>query len=261
MTQVNLTATPAFIAMDAVNPAAIKSMLTDISNSIDRRADYELRTRSDGQQSKDFKQVENLLHPNVARLFVAYGIAADPYINAGEYDNAAKFEAASGLPFHAHTQNLKAYKKLSESADFLYSGGRLESVVKTVIACMIVSSRFHVVTSRDICESFLNANVLEHVSPELREALESRKDKEGNARNMRATHMTGGSPTQFSQTSLTLATMRAGVIHPCGNRKDFSLDLESDVVRSFAMRFGMLTDLKKAKEYRAREVKAGRAFA
>ena len=239
MTQVKLTETPAFIAMDAVTPQRIGTVRKQTREAIEGRRAYELKERG-GELSKDFANIEALDHPDVARLFVVAGVVPAPYINAPAY-SGEEFEKKSGLPAFAHTENQKGYKKLFEAAGYLYSGTRMEAVLKTTIACSIIASRFHVVMPRDVCERFLNSVPMSNVSGDLAESIE----------NVRAKHMTGGAATQFSQCSLQLAQMRVGIIVPSGRNKDFALNLESPLLESFAMRFGMVDELNRAKEYRA----------
>lgn len=237
MTQV--TATTVFTAMQAVSQGRVNNVLGQVRNAIKARAAYELEQRN-GVHSDDFDKVSDLDNPTVARFFAAIGVNPEAYINSPSY-SPAEFEKKSRIPAEAKTGNLKAYKKMRETAEYFANGARLEAVLKTFVACSIVSSRYHVTIPRDVCERFLNSIPLNHVSEELAETLET----------YRAKHMTGGAPTQTSQCTLQLATMRAATVVKSGRRKDFSLDLDSPVIESFAERFGMVKELEKAREYRA----------
>ena len=237
MTQV--TETTVFAAMQSVSQGRVNNVLGQIRAAIKARAEYELEKR-DGIHSDDFEKVEEMDNATVARFFAAIGVNPEAYINSPAF-SPADFEKKSRIPAEAKTGNLKAYKKMRETAEYFANGSRLENVLKTFVACSIVSSRYHLTIPRDVCERFLNSIPLNHVSDELSEALDA----------FRAKHMTGGAPTQTSQCTLQLATMRAARVVKSGRRKDFSLDLESPVIESFAQRFGMVADLEKARSYRA----------
>ena len=219
----------------------VAAMKGRISTAVANRKEYELQER-DGQLSKDFDNLEDLKDNNaVAAFFLSVGIVPEYYINSPSYD-AETFEAKSGLSSVAKTSNQKAYKKMRETAEYFMHGTKLEKVLKTFVACSIISSQYHLVIPRDVCERFLNSVPLNRVSDELIEALD----------HFRAKHMTGGAATQTSQCTLQLATMRAAQVVPNGRFKDFALDVNSPVVESFAQKFNLTAELTKAREYRAK---------
>lgn len=233
------TETAIFAAMQSIPEQRVSAVLGQIRKSIVAREEYEADKR-DGEQSKDFEQVRKLDNRNVARFMVAIGLNPEPYINSPSY-SPESFEAKSRIPAEAKTGNLKGYKKFRETAEYFSNGSKLESVVKTSVACMIISSQYHVVIPRDVCERFLNSVPLNRVSDELIEALDQ----------YRAKHMTGGAATQTSQCTLQLANIRAAKLVMNGRFKDFALDVDSPVIESFAQRFGLVAQLERARSYRA----------
>lgn len=246
MTQVKLKETSVFIAMDAVSQGKENNTLGQIRKGVEMRRENEIETRADGILSKDFVNVEAMNDSTVARFCAAIGVSPVPFI-ASTLFTPEEFEKRSGIPAEAKTGNQKGYKKFVESAHYFYHGGRLENIVKTGIACSIIAAQYHLVIPRDVCERFFNSIPLNHVSAELAETLDK----------YRAKHMTGGAPTQLSQFSLQLATMRAIKIVRNGRRKDLSLDLDSIVTESFAQRFGLMPQLEKARRNRAEMELAG----
>lgn len=237
MTQV--TETTVFAAMQAVSQGRVNNVLGQVRKAIEARSALELEKRD--THSADFEKVRELDNPTVARFFAAIGVNPEAYINSPAF-TPEEFEKKSRIPAEAKTGNLKAYKKMRETAEYFQNGARLEKVLMTFVACSIISSRYHVTIPRDVCERFLNSVPLNHVSEELSEALES----------FRAKHMTGGAPTQTSQCTLQLATMRAAQVVKSGRRKDFALDLQSPVIESFAQRFNLVKELEQARAYRAK---------
>lgn len=236
---VSVTETVIFAAMTEVSQQKVNNVLGQIRSAIASRRAYESDKR-DGVQSKDIEHVDALDSQTVARFFAAVGIVPDAYINSPAF-TPEDFEKRSRIPAEAKTGNLKAYKKMREVAEYFAHGERMEKVLKTFVACAIVSSRFHLTIPRDVCERFLNSVPLNRVSDELIEALD----------HFRAKHMSGGAATQTSQCTLQLATMRAASIVRNGRHKDFALDVHSPVIESFAQKFGLMSELEKARDYRA----------
>jgi hypothetical protein len=237
MSQVITTITAQMQAFEAPKVASMKGRIKTAANN---RAAYELEKRQ-GVHSKDFDCVRDLCeNDDVARFFLAIGVNPEAYINSPSYD-PAEFERKSGIPAVAKTGNLKAYKKMKETAEYFARAAKLEKVLKTFVACAIISARYHVVIPRDVCVRFLNSVPLNRVSDELIEALE----------HFRAKHMSGGADTQTSQCTLQLANMRAASLVMNGRFKDFALDVNSPVIESFAERFNLTAELEKAREYRA----------
>jgi hypothetical protein len=245
MTQVKLAETTIFAAMDSVSQGKVNNVLGQIRRAIPERKAYELETRTDGL-SKDFENVAALDDATFARFCAAVGINPGAYINSPAM-TPEDFEKRSGIPAEAKTGNQKGYKKTLEAAHYFAHGSRLENVLKTFVACSILAAQYHLVIPRDVCERFLNSIPLNHVSEELAETLDK----------YRAKHMTGGAPTQTSQCTLQLATMRAAQVIRNGRRKDFALDLDSIVTESFAQRFGLMPQLEKARKNRAEMLAAG----
>lgn len=237
--QVIFTNTTVFKLAAEQSQPRVNNVLGQIRKSITGREAYELNARTDGL-SKDFENVRKLDNQTVARFFLAIGINPEGFINGVELSDA-EFERKSGLPSEARTRNQKGYKKTLEAAGYFLHGNRLENVLKTFVACAIIASKYHVTIPRDVCTRFLDSLSIPHVSDELRETLDQ----------YRAKHMTEGAPTQTSQCTLQLATMRAASVVKNGRRKDFALDLDSPVTESFAQRFGLTKELEQAREYRA----------
>lgn len=238
-----VSATSMFALMnDALtnNAAQVSNVKGRIKSSIAKRREYEMEVRN-GDMSADFDHVEALYSDTVAAFMVAISMKPEYIINSPSY-TPEEFEAKSGISQDAKTKNLKAYKKLKETAEYFAHGSHLEKVLKTVVACSILASQYHDVIPRDVCERFLNSLPMNRISEELSEAIED----------FRAKHMTGGAATQFSQCSLQLANMRAGFIVRNGRFKDFKLNLDSPVIESFAQKLGLEKEYQKAREYRAR---------
>ena len=242
MTSINVStsSTSIFSTMQALTTSRVASVKGKITTAINNRAEFELDKRQ-GAHSNDFKHVEALGQSDaVARFFLAVGIVPEYYINSVAH-TPEQFQEKSGLDAICKTGNLKAYKKMRETAEYFAHGTALEKVLKTFIACALVSSQHHLVIPRDVCVRFLNSVPLNRVSDELIEALE----------HFRAKHMSGGAETQTSQCTLQLATMRAAQVVRNGHFKDFALDVNSVVVESFAQKFNMMEQLEKARAYRA----------
>lgn len=234
-----VTETSLFEAMSSVSQQKTSNVIAQIRKSIANRAEYEASVRDD--ISADFESVQALDNPNVARFFAVIGLAPEFYINSASY-TPEEFEKRSRIPREAKTKSLKAYKKMRETAEYFANGSHLENVVKTFVACSIISSQYHATIPRDVCERFLSSIPLNRVSDELIEALD----------HYRAKHMSGGAATQTSQCTLQLANMRAANVIRNGRHKDFALDVQSVVVESFAQKFGLTAELDKARAYRAR---------
>lgn len=229
--------------MSDIPQGRVSNVLGQIKKSVDARHAFEIAANdgNDTEVSKDFVNVANLHNATVARFFIAVGIVPEYYINSPSYDDVEAWSTKSKLPSDCKTRNLKAYKKMSETARYFADGGKLESVVKTFVACAILSAQHMTVIPRDVCERFLSSVPLSHVSEELVEALD----------HYRAKHMTGGASTQTSQATLQLATMRAATVVRNGRNKDFSLDVHSPVIVSFAERFNLTAQLERAQKFRA----------
>jgi len=239
-TNVSTSSTSIFSTMEKVHNKRLESVKNQIAKAIDGRALFELEKRQ-GVHSNDFKHVEALGQSDaVARFFLAVGIVPEYYINSVSHTPEV-FADKSGLDAICKTGNLKAYKKMRETAEYFAHGTALEKVLKTFVACALVSSQHHLVIPRDVCVRFLNSVPLNRVSDELIEALD----------HFRAKHMSGGAETQTSQCTLQLATMRAAQVVRNGHYKDFALDVNSVVVESFAQKFNMMEQLEKARAYRA----------
>ena len=241
-----------FTEAQAVSPGKLNVVLGQLRKSIEGRRAYEIKVRrvaDGGSMSNDFRFVEKLDSREVALFMTVCGINPATYVNGAELSDA-EFERLSGISADARTKNLKGYDKMRGAAAYFLSGGHMQAVLKTFVACSIVAHRFHDVLPRETCKRFLDSVKSLNVSEELREALES-YERDDKTVNLRATHMTGGTDTQTSQCSLQLATMKAATVQRNGRFKDFALDLDSPVIESFAQRFGMVADLEKARAAQA----------
>lgn len=240
--EISTIETSMFSRMSEVSAQRAGTVKKQVSAAIASRLAFENlpENQFNGSASKDCKNLDLLTTDSVARFFVACGVAPEYYINSVAYD-AETFESKSKVPSEAKTRNLKAYKKFAETAEYFASGAKLESVFKTIVACMIVSSQYQTVIPRDVVERFLSSVPLSHVSEELAEAVEQYRDKT----------MTGGAQTQTSQCTLQLANMRSATVVRNGRNKDFALDVHSPVIVSFAQKFGLVAQLERAQQYRA----------
>lgn len=235
----SFTQTALFQSMQTANDKQVAATLKSIKMSIEARRAYELEERG-GELSKDFQNVAALNDETFARFAIAIGLNPGPFISSPLYE-PEEFEKASGIPAEAKTGNQKGYKKTLGAAHYFYHGDRkaLERVLKTFVACSIVSARYHLVIPRDVCTRFLDSLDMRFVSDELREVIAEH----------RAKHMSGGAETQTSQCTLQLANMRAAKVIRNGRRKDFMLDVKSPVIEAFAERFGMTEELEKARAH------------
>lgn len=216
--------------MVEASPQAITAMKKKIADAVEALREIKL---AEGELSKDFRYCTEWNDTDaVARFFIALGISPKVYL-LNKYLPEAEVEKA-GFALNARSCNLKAHKKLRETAEYILHGGKkLEDVVKTWTACAILASRHTSVIPRRVCEMFLTAIDIAQVSPDLAQAVE----------HYQAKHMSGGAPTQTSQMTLTLANLNAGSLVQDGRSKHFALNPESEVIAALAERFGMLDKL------------------
>lgn len=212
-------------AMRAVTPLQVGAIRKRMRDALEKRAQVDV----EAVKSKDWKSLQKLADSEaVARLWTVQEIDPVAYICNGQLSDEELTKR--GFDPEARTVNLKAYKKVVECAEYLLDGkSHLEAVFKTVVACLIVSTRHTEVAPRDFCENFLSRIRLDTVSADLADALDSFKAK----------HMTGGAQTQTTQCLLTLANLKAGRMVRNGRSKDFALNPSSGIVIALAERFGM----------------------
>ena len=212
-------------AMRAVEPRFIGGEIARAKKALAERAEAE----PESVKSKDWKTLEAFCGSEArSRLFIALKIDVRAYVLNGQFSDAELVKR--GLSPDARTVNLKAYKKVTECAEYLLNPkARCESVFKTFVACAILATRNAEVLPRDVCTRFLNSHDLRDVSADLADALDT----------YRAKHMTGGAETQTSQCVLTLANLQAGRMVRDGRTKHFALDAKSPLVAALALRFGM----------------------
>lgn len=216
--------------MQAVTPQQLGAMQKRIRDAVELRKSKELEKAD--TLSKDFAELETKWtdSKSLAALFTSLKIDPKAYLmQAYMSDDELR---AKGFDPVARTRNLKAYKKVREVAEYVMTGtSHLEPVMKTFVACSIVaaqnskSERF----PRNVCERFLNSVPVDDIASDVAEAISK----------YRAEHMTGGASTQTSQCTLTLANLKAGSVQRDGRSKLFGIDLESDLVKALAERFGM----------------------
>ena len=250
---VSFSQTVLFKSAAEISAPRVSHVLGLVRKSIEGRRAYEIKVRAgnptndENGLSKDFRFVEALNDRDVALFMLLNGISPEPYINGAAMTDA-EIEKKSGIASEARTRNLKGYDKMRGAARYFLNGGKMQSVLKTVVACSIVAHKLHTVLPRNTCEKFIDGLNRSNLSPELLDAI-AEVEQSGV---LRTTLAGGGAPTQFSQCSLQLATMKAAKVHPNGRFKDFSLDLDSPVIESFAQRFGMVADLEAARRNVAR---------
>jgi len=221
-------------AMKNVGSAKLQTALDAIKEAAEQRTAFEAQRERiiDGLpqvgQSPDIKHVQALVgNEAFARFVVAQKVDVLNYLHP----------AHKGQKTGNETSNLKAYAKVRQVAELLWSGTTdLENVVKVFTVCAYRSAVMRgPVIERDFAETFLS-------SVEFRTIKEGSADLWSAIDEVRAKHMTTGAQTQASQMIRTLVAVGAAEDVRDGRRKNVRVDPTNRVLLGVMRRFGQTID-------------------